>query len=266
MIAAGVSLRLSHTIARVARDGRTLIDAAGDAAGTFDLIIAADGSRSRLRESTGVRAIVHAYSPAALWAVGKDDAVHGRLAQRTRHTRQLCGVLPMGRGRASFFWGLDVRDWPGLRHSSFAAWQRQVIALMPAAEPLVSSFRSFDDLVFSTYRAVWMPRPVHGRVVFIGDAAHASSPLLGHGINLAMVDARDLAAAFVTEPTVADALHRYNASQRWRNAYYSFLSATLTPTFQGRSKWIGVARDLVLPRLQRIPPARRIMLRTLAGV
>ncbi len=266
VVDAGVELRLDHSIDDIDRDGRTMRDRSGNPHGPFDVIIIADGSRSRLRAECGLRAHLHLYGPAALWAVGHDDSIRNRLMQTTRQTRQLCGVLPMGNGRASFFWGVRVNDWPRLRAGRFADWQREVIELMPAAATLVRSFRSMDDLVFSTYRAVWMPRVVRGRVALLGDAAHASSPLLGHGINLAMQDARDLAASIETEPTIDRALNRYNALQRWRNGYYSLFSVLLTPSFQGSSTLIGHARDLVLPRLQRVPIARNIMLRTLSGM
>lgn len=262
----GVHLRMNETIAGVDRDGRTLLNSAGEPAGEFDLIVAADGSRSRLRQSSGASVFVHEYGPAALWAVGHDPSILGQLVQRARHTHELCGLLPMGGGRCSFFWGINTADWPKLRRRPFEDWRRQVLALAPATGPVLSSVNRFEDLTFSSYRAVWMPRVVRGRMAFLGDAAHASSPLLGHGINLAMVDARDLADAVATSGSIAGALDRYNTRQRWRNAWYSMLSATLNPTFQGRSTCVGLARDLVLPRLQRIPPLRSIMLRTLAGV
>ena len=260
----GVELRLSETIDQV--NGRALAKAHGLAVGLFDLTVAADGSRSRLRDSSGATAFVHAYQPAALWAVGHDPLVRGKLIQTARHTHRLCGLLPMGGGRCSFFWGLNAADWPRLRTTNFNAWRHRVLDLMPAAAPVLSSFTQFCDLTFATYRAVWMPRAVHGRTAFIGDAAHASSPLLGHGINLAMRDAADLAAAVATSADLARALDAYNARQRLRNAYYSALSFVLNPTFQGQSTLLGMARDVVLPRMQRVPPLRSMMLRTLAGV
>jgi 2-polyprenyl-6-methoxyphenol hydroxylase-like FAD-dependent oxidoreductase len=81
-----------------------------------------------------------------------------------------------------------------------------------------------------------------------------------------MVDALQLAEAVAGESSVQAALQRFNVRQRFRNGYYSLLSATLTPSFQGRSTLVGVARDLALPWMQRVLPVRRVMLRTLAGV
>ena len=264
LLCENVDVRLNETIEKL--DGSTLRNAHGSAVGSFDLIVASDGSRSRLRESSGATAFVHAYGPAALWAVGKDPLVRGKLIQTARHTHQLCGLLPMGGERCSFFWGMNAADWPRLRKTDFDAWRRRVTALMPAAAPVLAAFTRFSDLTFATYRAVWMPRVVHGRVAFIGDAAHASSPLLGHGINLAMCDAVDLADAVKSNGTLPAALDAYNARQRLRNAYYSALSFVLNPSFQGNSTPLGVARDIVLPRMQRVPPLRSMMLRTLAGV
>lgn len=219
-----------------------------------------------MREGRGVRALTCEYDAAALWGIGKDDSVRGKLVQQTRGTQRLCGLLPMGKGRTSFFWGLRAGDWPRLRTGSFAQWQEEVIGLMPAAQRMVGGFRSFDELVFATYRAIWMPRPACGGTVFIGDAAHASSPLLGHGINLAMLDARDLAEAIAKTANVQEAINRYCAVQRWRNAYYSGLSFALTPTFQGRSTLVGMVRDMLLPRVQRVSIVKKVMLQTLCGV
>jgi 2-polyprenyl-6-methoxyphenol hydroxylase-like FAD-dependent oxidoreductase len=136
---------------------------------------------------------------------------------------------------------------------------------MPESEPIVSTFDGYESMMFATYRAVHMPRLSRGRLVFIGDAAHASSPHLGQGINLALLDARDLCRAVEAYPALPDALHAYDRSQRWRNAWYSVATAALTPTFQGSISALGVARDIVLPQLQRIPIARQLMLATLTG-
>lgn len=268
MQTAGVEVRLNRTIRSVdtTRDRATLYDVDRKPIESFDLVIAADGSRSRVRRASGLRAIEHAYQPAAWWAVGECERVRHQLLQRTHDSRQLCGLLPMGGGRCSFFWGTTTNDLGACKRQPFARWRDDVLRLMPEAASIVERLSGYEQLMFATYRGVYMPRVTRGRLVFIGDAAHASSPHLGQGINLALLDARDLCDAVQTHRSVHDALATYERSQRWRNAWYTLATAALTPSFQGSVSLLGHARDIVLPRLQRIGPARRLMLATLTGV
>jgi 2-polyprenyl-6-methoxyphenol hydroxylase-like FAD-dependent oxidoreductase len=55
-----------------------------------------------------------------------------------------------------------------------------------------------------------------GRVVLIGDAAHASSPMMGQGGCIAMEDACVLAEALCAEPALEDALDAYVRRRRPR--------------------------------------------------
>jgi 2-polyprenyl-6-methoxyphenol hydroxylase-like FAD-dependent oxidoreductase len=56
----------------------------------------------------------------------------------------------------------------------------------------------------------------NGRVVLIGDAAHASSPMMGQGGCMAMEDACVLAESLRNNTTVAAALEAYVARRRPR--------------------------------------------------
>jgi 2-polyprenyl-6-methoxyphenol hydroxylase-like FAD-dependent oxidoreductase len=246
------------------RGGRW-IGVAGRRVGSFDLILAADGSRSRLRRESRLPAFVHEYAPGALWAVGRAEQPRGRLLQYTRGNRELCGFLPMGGGRCSFFWGIDRLAWPRLRQRPFPAWRDHVRRLAPEASDIFATVTDWPSLMFTTYRAVVMPRVCAERIVFLGDAAHAAGPHLGQGANLALIDAAALRDCLRAASSLDAALQAYNAGQRWRNAWYSAMTAALMPSFQGSLPGIGWARDVILPRLQRVPPIRRLMLQTLCG-
>jgi 2-polyprenyl-6-methoxyphenol hydroxylase-like FAD-dependent oxidoreductase len=107
----------------------------------------------------------------------------------------------------------------------------------------------------------------HGeRIVFIGDAAHATSPQLGQGANLALWDAMCLADAFADRGEPAAALAAYTAMRRRHLNYYQLATRALTPLFQSDSRVLGWLRDLVFPTSGWLPPLRRRMVRTMAGL
>jgi 2-polyprenyl-6-methoxyphenol hydroxylase-like FAD-dependent oxidoreductase len=269
LAAAGVRLLVGTRVAAVAGVDRrpTVVDAAGGAHhGPFDLLVAADGSRSAVRDACGLAAHVWEYAHGALWVVADVAPVRGRLLQATDGTRQLCGLLPVGGGRCSLFWGLRRDRLPALLAGGFARWRDDVLRLMPAAEPLVDRVGSLAAARFVTYRHVHAPRVWRGRAVLVGDAAHAMSPHLGQGVNLALLDAAALAESVAACPTVPAALARYERRRRWPTRYYAAVTAALTPFFQHDGRVLGWGRDAVLPRMCRFGPTRGLMLRTLSGV
>ena len=265
---AGVQLHLGVGIASCQQtNGRaTLADQAGRSLGPFDLIVVADGGKSRLRQSVGIPHSCREYSHGALWAVGKCDAVHGKLWQITHGTRRLCGLLPMGQGRCSLFWGLRRDEYDQLKQASaWNDWQRQVLTLAPLAAQILAELHPPAGLTFTTFQHVVMPQWSSGPIVFIGDAAHTTSPHLGQGVNLALIDAATLATTIENETSVPTALATYAELRRKQIRFYSKVTGLLTPFFQSDGRLLGVGRNMFLPRMHHFPPLRRLMLKTLRG-
>ena len=89
-------------------------------------------------------------------------------------------------------------------------WRR----VLPAAADLLERVSSFDDLLVNTVRSVNCPRWYSGRLVLLGDAAHAMPPNLGQGANSALVDSLVLAEELARAPSVTDALVEYDKRRR----------------------------------------------------
>lgn len=264
---AGVEVELGFTAAGIReRAGEVALRAEdGREAGPYDLLVAADGARSRLRRviDPGVREVPDPY--AALWAVGTCSAIRGHLFQVAGGTRVLLGLLPLGSGRTNFFWGLAARDWEGLRRSSFDAFCERILRLAPQAEEIFASITSFEHLVFGGYVRARPRTLVRGRAVLIGDAAHPMPPHLGQGLNLGLLDAESLATALEHHADVPTALAEHARGRRDQVRFYGQLSRLLAPFFQSDLTPLGPLRDLGLPLLTRLPPLRRAMEQTLAG-
>src|SRR6185369_12265983 len=138
--------------------------------------------------------------------------------------------------------------------------------LEPRAEALLAQIETAEQLLPASYFDVSLPRFHAERLVFIGDAAHATSPQLGQGTNLALEDARVLAACVSGCADLGSGLSRFNAERQRHVRYYQRASWALTPFFQSDFAWLTPLRDALLGSLCRFPPSRRLMLGTLGGV
>lgn len=263
---AGVNVRLGVDVTSFQIDGqRVCLFERDESIGEFDLLVVADGARSALREQADICVSTIEYDAAALWCVGPCRHVTHALHQRAHRATHLCGLLPMGDDLVTFFWGLRKQDWPELRSRGFAAFRDEVTRFEAMAASVLEHMTGFDQLVFTGFRHA-LTRPCrNGPVLFIGDAAHASSPHLGQGVNLALTDASAFATSLAGSDSIDQAIADFHRKRRWLIRYYSALSRFLTPFFQSDSRLLPFGRDLTLPLLWRTPGIRGLMLRTLAG-
>ena len=95
------------------------------------------------------------------------------------------------------------------------AFRQEWRQVLPVAADLLERVPSFDDLLVNTVSRVDCRRWYSGRLVLLGDAAHAMPPNLGQGANSALVDGIILAEELArTTPSVKDALLRYDKRRR----------------------------------------------------
>lgn len=249
-------------------EGQVLVEGSGRKHGPFDLVIAADGTNSRLRGSLLPQKQVTLYRWGCLWATVPDDgagfAASGLLQQRVRGTREMMGLLPVAPGVLTLYWSLPTTALNAKKVLDLDDFRRRAGALWPEAAPLVA--RAADgELVRATYRHVALSRWNKGGVLLIGDAGHGTSPQLGQGANLGLMDAWVLADALAEGPDLLSAVMNWERRREATLFYYQRVSHLLTPFFQSRAAPLGWLRDLALGPVGRLGPVRRLMTTTLAG-
>ena len=151
------------------------------------------------------------------------------------------------------------------RKIDLEAWRHAASALWPEAAALVDRAATEGDFSRATDRHVALPRWNDGPVLFIGDAAHGTSPQLGQGANLGLLDAHALARAVTESDDVPAALALFARRRSASVRFYRQASHLLTPFFQSRSAPLGLLRDLFMGWACHMPGMRPLMGSTLAG-
>ena len=124
----------------------------------------------------------------------------------------------------SLYWSQQLTDHARWRADGLAAWKDEVRGFDPRIAPVLDQIRDAEQLVLTKYRSVRMSRWHGDRVVFLGDAAHAMSPQLGQGCNLALWDAMVLADLVHAATTLPDALAAYSRARRRHLRHYQFMT------------------------------------------
>lgn len=261
-----------EAVAHEAGAGR-LIDGRGRRSAAFDLAVDASGARSVLQRERGGR--THELAFGALWAtvpLPADGFGGDALEQVYRGAEKMIGVLPCGRGAgiagpvATFFWSLKTEAYGAWRAAGLEAWKAEVRGLWPEVEPILESIDDPDQLVLARYAHRTHPSPVGRGMAVIGDAAHCTSPQLGQGVNMGLLDAWALDRALEAQPDLETALGVYAASRRLHVSLYQALSLAFTPFYQSDGPLLPWVRDHVLGLASRVPPSPRLLAATVAGL
>lgn len=177
------------------------------------------------------------------------------------------GINPnSGNPCISFFWSLKADCFNDWRHTNIKSWKDKTVDLWPQINAFIDQINCHDDLTFVRYADTIMNKWHDNKIVIIGDAAHAMSPQLGQGANMALFDAWQLYQSLQQFPQIEKALSHYSNARRKHLRFYQYASRLLTPFFQSNSKTAAITRNLFFPPMRYIPLAKRHALTTLFGV
>jgi 2-polyprenyl-6-methoxyphenol hydroxylase-like FAD-dependent oxidoreductase len=153
-----------------------------------DLVVAADGRHSLVREKAGLEALELGAPMDVLWM---------RVSKRPGDPQQTLGRADAGH----IFVLIDREDYwqcglvihkggfEEMRNEGFEAFRRLVIRLAPLLSDRIEELTGWDDIKLLTVMVNRLKKWYRPGLLCIGDAAHAMSPIGGVGINLAIQDA-----------------------------------------------------------------------------
>lgn len=272
VVEAGIGIETARRI--VTLEKQQLLFEDGGREGPFDLVIDAMGTRSPLIPLASGPDTRRPLAYGAIWAslpwpeTGFD--AHA-LEQRYREAAIMCGVLPIGRVRegepaqTAFFWSLKHREHAAWRDAGLGRWKEQVLQLWPETAPLIAKIISDSQMTLARYEHRTLALPYGTGLAFVGDSAHSTSPQLGQGANMALLDAYALTEALAAHAGIPDALAAYAKARHWHVWLFQTMSFLFTPFYQSDSLLLPFIRDRLVASLSRLPPAQRFLATLVSG-
>jgi len=270
-IEAGVKITFSAPADAIERESSRLFIGSNDEKhGPFDFVIVSSGSRSNWLKSEEFGRRASPYNWGCLWATVPfpTSLTPNTLHQRCNGTRKMIGILPTSRSggsrHAALYWSLETAHTKKWMSDSYHFFLDELQSLWPEAAMAAASVDK-NAFTFARYHDVWTKRPYNERVLLIGDAAHGTSPQLGQGASMALLDAFTVDQCLLDFPDHLDnAMEQYLTRRMAHQRYVRYASRALTPVFQHSSRYIGVLRDLFCGPLAGLPGPRGIAVQTLA--
>ena len=220
------------------------------------LTVAADGRNSVLRADAGLRLREFGAPMDVLWfrlAKPPEDGVGPSLGAAGRITR---GRMLVRIDRGDYWqcaYLVPKGGYAALTAGGFEAFRDELARLLPAGiDPGV--LRGWDDVRVLSVRVDRLTRWHQPGLLFIGDAAHAMSPIGGVGINLAVQDAA-AAARLLAGPLRRSAVPpRCLGRVRWRRLAPTVLTQLLQRQIQTRllQRILAGDRPIGTPRFMRV--------------
>lgn len=252
--AAGVPIQFETAVTAVANlDSEVAVTTGDGVTHSFDVLVGADGLRSSIR---GL-AMPGLPSPVYNGLLGSGGIVDVPDVPPTN------GQLLMTFGQRAFFGYIKDPGGPVYWFNSFPADEKQAQLIDRKAAPgyfealhrtdpevnrrIIAAAAPQVSRIYPDYDVPSLPYWSTGRVMLIGDAAHAVTPHSGQGASMALEDALVLAACLEAEATPESAFGRFEALRRDR------VEAAVRLGRQGGTPkkaqgWLARrVRDLVLP-------------------
>ena len=237
------------------------------------LLIAADGRHSHLRSLAKIPIYEWGYGQTALVATLGHERSHYGVAFEHFLPSGPLAILPMPDNaaghRSSLVWterSQMAPDLLALPIEEFAAELNRRFGNSLGRFRVLGGRWSYPLSLLHAYRYG------KGRMILVGDAAHAIHPIAGQGFNLGIRDVAALAQSLLERKRLGlpladpDLLQRYERSRRPDTLSLIAVTDGLNRLFSNDIGPLRLTRDLGLAMVHRLPPLKRFFMRHAMGV
>jgi ubiquinone biosynthesis UbiH/UbiF/VisC/COQ6 family hydroxylase len=226
------------------------------------LIVGADGRDSWVRHQTNMPEVPTPYHQHGLVANFNVSKAHRGIAYQWFTPEGILALLPLPGKRISIVWSVSPEhsaELLALTHEELAA------RVAEASNHTLGELEVITPPAAFALRVLNLAHLTRPRLALIGDAAHNIHPLSGHGVNLGLRDARELANAILQRGALdcgdTGLLRRYEQARQMDIMSMQLTTDTLKNLFVNNNPLLRFVRNLGLNATNRLVPLKNMLVR-----
>ncbi|WP_026786235.1 FAD-dependent hydroxylase [Planktothrix rubescens] len=233
------------------------------------IIVAADGSKSRLREEAGIKTHGWKYWQSCIAMTIKTEKSHQNIAFERFWPSGPMGVLPLPGNRCQVVWTAPHAEAQALKELD----ETEFLKLLEyRTGGLLGKLELLSDRYVYPVQLMQSDRYIQHRLALVGDAAHCCHPVGGQGLNMGIRDGGALAEVLKIATQKGEdigqkrVLKRYEGWRQKENLIVLGLTDFLDRTFSGNWTPKVSLRRLGLGVLTKVQIFRYLALRLMTGL
>lgn len=223
---------------------------------TAQLLVGADGARSKVRSLCGIDVVRKSYDQQGLVCNVRSEKGHEATAWQRFLSTGPVALLPLSSGECSVVWSLDNERAGQLKALDDTQFGE---ALSAACDHVIGPLAVTSDRASFPLGLLRAERYSGERLVLMGDAAHVVHPLAGQGVNLGFGDVITLVEALALGRQRGDrigdrfALRKYERARKYENRKMQMTVDGLHHLFSSQYGWLQQGRSLGMGLLNQWP-------------
>ncbi len=230
------------------------------------LVVAADGANSRVRELAGIPVSESAYGHSAVVANFETTVEHRGTARQWFRSDGVLALLPLPGKRVSMVWSTQQAHADELMVLPQGDLAERVAA---ASGHALGELTQIGDAAVFPLRLMKAASITAMQLALVGDAAHNVHPLAGQGLNLGLADASSLASVIAQRGPAAigseAVLARYRRSRAEEIMAMQLTTDGLHHLFQSSAPGVAWLRNTGLRLTERLALLKRLLVKHAAG-
>ncbi|WP_102830060.1 ubiquinone biosynthesis hydroxylase [Bartonella bovis] len=250
-------------------DQFTIVTLSNEEIWQTQLLIAADGTRSKLREKANLKNFVHPYKQTAIICTIKHEKPHHGQAIQHFFPAGPFALLPLKDNRSTIVWNED----------------HQTAQYYLKADPLIFETELEKRIGHRFGKLTWdgerqgFPLTlslayscIKPRFALVGDAAHTIHPIAGQGLNLGLRDSAALAEIIIETARLGldigsiTALKRYQNWRRFETVRMALSNDWINKLFSNDALFLRIVRDIGLGLVNQRPKIKKYFIQEASGL